>query len=49
MLEAARYSACCKARTGSITDPEAAELAETALTGLGVVNRSMQQGVRRLG
>src|SRR6478752_1807484 len=31
---AARYSACCKARTGSITDPEAAELAETALTGL---------------
>ena len=25
---------CCKARTGSMTDPEAAELAETALTGL---------------
>src|SRR5690348_17404758 len=32
---AARYSACCKARTGSrdTPDPEAAGLAETALTG----------------
>ena len=31
---AARYSACCKARTGSLTrDPFAAELALTALTG----------------
>jgi hypothetical protein len=30
---AARYSACCKARTGSNTDPDAAGLAETALTG----------------
>src|SRR6185437_8557537 len=34
---AARYSACCKARTGSAgtprTDPFAAELASTALTG----------------
>jgi len=31
---AARYSACCKARTGSTgADPTAAELAETALTG----------------
>src|SRR5438874_10458651 len=28
-----RYSACCKARTGSNIDPEAAGLAETALTG----------------
>ncbi len=30
---AARYSACWKARTGSRNDPEAAELAITALTG----------------
>src|SRR5215471_1851464 len=29
---AARYSTCCKARTGSNTNPTVAELAETALT-----------------
>jgi hypothetical protein len=29
---AARYSACCKARTGSSPDPTVVELAETALT-----------------